>query len=122
VTLTTDPVTQQRLMAAAEAEGFNLRAYENGHVGITLDERSTVEELLNLLRTFGIDEDAASLECAAAATSYRPVLTLERSSTYLTSRVFHDYRSETALLRYITSLQSRDLSLAQSMIPSAAVR
>jgi glycine dehydrogenase len=117
VTLTTDPVTQQRLMAAAEAEGFNLRAYENGHVGITLDERSTVEELLNLLRTFGIDEDAASLERAAAATSYRPVLTLERSSTYLTSRVFHDYRSETALLRYITSLQSRDLSLAQSMIP-----
>ena len=117
VTLTTDHVTQQRLMAAAETVGFNLRAHPNGHVGIALDEKSTVEELVTLVRAFGIDTDTSAMEAAAAATRYRPALTQERAGSYLTDRVFHAHRSETQLLRYITTLQSRDLSLAQSMIP-----
>jgi glycine dehydrogenase len=117
VTLGTDRVTQQRLMAAAEAAGFNLRAHDNGHVGIALDEKSSVGELVTLIRAFGIEIDETGMEAAAAATRYRPALTQERSSSYLTEHVFHAHRSETQLLRYITTLQSRDLSLAQSMIP-----
>ena len=41
----------------------------------------------------------------------------ERHSGYMTHRVFNSHRSETELLRYVTKLQSRDLSLAHSMIP-----
>jgi len=40
-----------------------------------------------------------------------------RTSKYLTHPVFHRYRSETELLRYITLLQNRDLSLTTAMIP-----
>ncbi|NJN65042.1 MAG: aminomethyl-transferring glycine dehydrogenase, partial [Acidobacteria bacterium] len=40
-----------------------------------------------------------------------------RTSAFMTHPVFHRYRSETELLRYITRLQARDLSLATAMIP-----
>ena len=117
VTLSTDRVAQQRLLAAAETAGFNLRAHDDGGIGITLDERSTAGEIAALLAAFGIPTDETQVERAVASTRYRPVVTLERRSDYLTDGVFHRYRSETALLRYITALQNRDLSLAQSMIP-----
>src|SRR2546428_12621949 len=42
---------------------------------------------------------------------------LRRASPYLTHPVFHKYRSETEMLRYIKRLESRDLSLTSAMIP-----
>ncbi len=42
---------------------------------------------------------------------------LSRTSTYLTHPVFHRYRSETEMLRYIKRLEARDLSLTSAMIP-----
>ncbi|MFP4211504.1 MAG: aminomethyl-transferring glycine dehydrogenase [Alkalispirochaeta sp.] len=116
VTLVTDRVTQQRFLAAASEAGFNLRAFEDGRLGITLDERSTVEELTDLLTAFGISAEQSRIEQRAGSTRYRPDLRLERTSDFLSGSVFHSYRSETALLRYITALQNRDLSLANSMI------
>jgi len=40
-----------------------------------------------------------------------------RSDDILTHPIFHTHRSEHDLLRYITSLQEKDISLANSMIP-----
>ncbi len=116
VTLNTDRVTQQRYLAAATEAGFNLRAFEDGRLGISLDERSTVEELTRLLTAVGIALEPSSMEERVATTRYRPHVQFERTTDYLTEPVFHRYRSETALLRYITALQNRDLSLAHSMI------
>jgi len=42
---------------------------------------------------------------------------LRRTSSYLTHPVFHRYRSETEMLRYIKRLEARDLSLTSAMIP-----
>src|SRR5439155_232434 len=42
---------------------------------------------------------------------------LHRTSSYLTHPVFHRYRSETEMLRYIKRLEARDLSLTSAMIP-----
>lgn len=117
VRVTTDPVTQRRLVAAAESAGFNLRADTDGAIGITMDERSTPGELATLLTAMGMPTDPQTIERAAATTAWRPAVALERRDEYLTDRVFHAHRTETAMLRYITALQNRDLSLAQSMIP-----
>src|SRR5690606_34771390 len=42
---------------------------------------------------------------------------LSRTSAYLTHPVFNSYHSEHEMLRYIKSLESKDLSLCHSMIP-----
>ena len=116
VLIKTDEVTQQRLLAAALKEGFNLRPHSNGHLGITLDERSDVAELSRLLEALGVSRGVDRLSKRMSTTVWRPPVALERTSPYLTQRVFNTYHSETSLLRYITELQNRDLSLAHSMI------
>ena len=52
-TLTVGNVAPERVHAAAEAKGFNLRMIDSGRVGISLDEATTVEEVRALLAIFG---------------------------------------------------------------------
>ena len=112
-----DADAQQRLRAATEDAGFNLRFDPDGLTGITLDERTTATELAALLSAMGVEREERDIRAAAARTAHRPYPGLERRSPFLSGQVFHRYRSETALRRYITSLQQRDLSLAHAMIP-----
>ena len=93
--------------------GINLRYYDDGSVGASLDERSTAEEVKLLAKIFAGREAGGT----AGGTASRIPPALERRSELLTHPVFHRYRSETELLRYIHRLQSRDLSLTTSMIP-----
>ena len=116
VTVCAGRVVQQRMLAAAGEAGFNLRAYGDGKLGITLDEKSDLDELQRLTRALGYPTGQEELQRHVARARYRPQNALERSSGYLKQTVFNTYHSETALLRYVTGLQSRDLSLAQSMI------
>jgi glycine dehydrogenase len=93
--------------------GINLRYHEDGTVGASLDERSTAEEVRLLAKIVaGREADGT-----ADGTASRIPPALERKSDFLAHPVFHRYRSETELLRYIHRLQSRDLSLTTSMIP-----
>ncbi|TVQ95418.1 MAG: glycine dehydrogenase (aminomethyl-transferring) [Spirochaetaceae bacterium] len=116
VTLTAGRVAGQRLEAAALAAGFNLRSEGDGRISITLDERSTPAEVAKLAAALGAATSESEVTQRARTTSWKPVAALERRSEYLQQRVFNSHRSETALLRYITSLQRKDLSLAHSMI------
>ena len=106
------------VLAAAEAAGFNLRPIDESTVGMSLDERTTREHMGALLRAaFGVDVGAGgeALERLAAAVPPLPA-GLARTSPFLTHPVFNSHHSETQLLRYIHRLQSRDISLANSMI------
>jgi len=107
----------QRLSAAAsraEAAGFNLRSYADGALGVTLDETSSAAEVASLLAAFGVGRaDVAGL---AARLPELPSPHL-RASGFLTHPVFHRYRTEHEMLRYIKRLEARDLSLTRSMIP-----
>ena len=116
ITLTTPRVMQQRLVTAACHAGFNLRAFPGGETGIALDEKSSPEEVADLLSAMGIACDTTRVFAALEKTDYRPPIHLERHTDYLTEEVFHRYHGETLLLRYITQLQSKDVSLAHSMI------
>ncbi|MHC5003707.1 MAG: aminomethyl-transferring glycine dehydrogenase, partial [Planctomycetota bacterium] len=105
------------VLARARERRVNLRAYDDGAVGIALDETTTAEDVATLLECFGADRpDAEAVVELAVAAAPLPAR-LARTSGYLTHEVFHRYRSETEMLRYLRTLQSRDLSLADSMIP-----
>ncbi|MBI4784260.1 MAG: aminomethyl-transferring glycine dehydrogenase [Oscillatoriophycideae cyanobacterium NC_groundwater_1537_Pr4_S-0.65um_50_18] len=114
-TLRVETGTQQaEIMQRAIAQQINLRMMENGAIGISLDETTTLQDLQDLLAIFAIDTAAPDLEPLASANI--PQL-FQRRSPYLTHPTFSRYQSETELLRYIHRLQAKDLSLTTAMIP-----
>ena len=105
------------LVDAARSQGIFLRRYSSSKVGISLDETVGREEVKSLLRVFGAaaGEMAQTLDGPLDLTKIPD--SLERTSPYLQHPVFNSYHSETEMLRYIRHLESKDLSLAQAMIP-----
>ena len=116
------------LIARAAAEGFNLRPESDGFA-ISLDELSDRDELQRLLSALAVlpqtAPDLTQLEHALLQeTQGQPIeerlwgtLVPRRSRPWLQQPVFHRYRSETELLRYIQRLVSKDFSLVHGMIP-----
>jgi glycine dehydrogenase len=104
-------VGQAGILAAARAEGVNLRKIGNDRVGISLDETSDERVLASVLRAFGIH----------ATPPHRAALgfpeSLLRTSEYLTHPVFHMNRAESEMMRYMRRLSDRDLALDRAMIP-----
>ena len=99
---------------AAEALHINLRRVDAQRIGVSLDETTGLEEVLQILRAFHRGEMLPfALEDLVACAPVLP----QRSSTFLTHSVFQKHRSETEMLRYLRRLESKDLSLCHSMIP-----
>jgi glycine dehydrogenase len=110
-TLTVSNVAPDRVHAASEAKGFNLRRIDGLRVGISLDEATTIEELRALLGIFGSapvpDPESVNPDFGAPHA---------RTSPYLSAAVFQRYHTEHEMLRYIKRLEAKDLTLCQSMI------
>ena len=125
----------QAILEAAQANSINLRFLDDTAIGITLDETTTVQDLLNLWKVFASSdslpftaEELANPKSKTdpqdvSAAGQSPVRerqnlkSFARTSSYLTNPVFNRYHSETELLRYLHRLQAKDLSLTTSMIP-----
>lgn len=104
------------ILAASEQLQINLRVFDATAVGISLDETTTPEDLIDLWHIFaGTDDLPFTLEELTSPSLSH--LSLSRKSTYLIHPVFNRYHSETELLRYLHKLESKDLSLTTSMIP-----
>jgi glycine dehydrogenase len=118
---TADKKQAERILQLALEEGYNLRFVEDKYIGISLDETSGLEDVETLLNVFsqikGEPVDAGSLDESFAAMSVSYPTQFHRSSPFLQHPVFHSYQSETAMMRYIKSLENKDLSLTASMIP-----
>ncbi|MBM91934.1 MAG: glycine dehydrogenase (aminomethyl-transferring) [Phycisphaerae bacterium] len=106
----------ESVLGAARARRINLRDFGDGTVGITLDETADSGLLHDLLEAFGGTGEEDLIEMAQRATLDIPDA-FRRDTPFMTHEVFNSHRSETEMLRYITELQSRELSLAHSMIP-----
>ena len=114
-----------RVHQLAARAGFNLRVLPDGAAieqaegfGISLDELSDDKEVSRLLSlvaeaTGGHLSDLSDTAKHEEALAGLPL----RSNPWLQQPVFHRYRSETELLRYIQRLVSKDLSLVHGMIP-----
>ncbi len=110
--------TPEEVVAGALKKNINLRPYADGSVGIAVDETVSREDLLAILEAFNnVDALPFTVSDLEAVIQTRNSQPATRNSTFLTHPVFNSHHSETELLRYIFKLQSRDLSLAHSMIP-----
>ena len=105
------------ILAAAAADGINLRRDIDGAVGVALDEATTVAELVRLASAFGVETDADTVSARAEQVELGLDPSLARRTPFMEHPVFRSYHSETELLRYIHRLAGRDLSLTHSMIP-----
>ncbi len=104
-------------VSAARARKINLRRLAPGALTIALDETTSAAEVDALLAILRGDR-APAVTCEALAAEASPALGgLERTSAYLTHPVFNTHHSETEMLRYIRSLEEKDISLVHSMIP-----
>ncbi len=110
-------LSQEQIKTAALAQQINLRYYQDGTVGISLDETTTAEDVHDLLAVFGAASGQFDLKKMASEVDLNYQAPHNRTSEFMSHPVFHQYHSETELLRYIYRLQSRDLSLTFSMIP-----
>ncbi len=112
-----EPKKVAEWLLEARTRRFNLRRIDERTVGVALDETVSPQDVDALLAVFN-DGRRPALGCEALAAEALPALGgLERTSAYLEHPVFNTHHSETEMLRYLHSLQGRDLSLVHSMIP-----
>ncbi|HUE35700.1 MAG TPA: aminomethyl-transferring glycine dehydrogenase [Mycobacterium sp.] len=100
------PGRADEVLAAAKAKGVNLWRVDADHVLVACDEATTAEHVAIVLDAFG-------------ATATEPARTdIEtRTSEFLTHPAFTQYRTETAMMRYLRALADKDIALDRSMIP-----
>ncbi len=114
---------QSEILDASQIRGINLRTLDEHAVGISLDETTTLKDLVDLWEIFagvrgqGFAPLPFTVEELASQVTTDFDAPFARSSSYLNHPVFNRYHSETELLRYIHRLQAKDLSLTTSMIP-----
>lgn len=106
-----------RLRELAEKQEINF-AYYPSAVSISLDETTSQKDILHILHVFAAmrNSDTAVAEFDADALLTNIPTALTRTSAYLTHPVFNTHRSESQMMRYIKSLENKDLSLNTSMI------
>ena len=100
------------IIKAAQAKKINIRCISSNLISISLDETTSqldVEELASLFAHFEVSTSSDN--------KYGIPNELERTSAYLTHPVFHLYRTETEMLRYIKNLCNKDIALDRAMIP-----
>jgi glycine dehydrogenase len=122
-TITVDVGTRyDEIIERARSAGINLRSIPAGQgpgrIGVSVDETTTGAVVEAVWRAFGDTAEAAVQRSRSVADTPAAIPeTLVRTSPFLLHPVFHRYRSETELLRYIRRLGDRDLALDRSMIP-----
>ncbi|HEX6967847.1 MAG TPA: aminomethyl-transferring glycine dehydrogenase [Micromonosporaceae bacterium] len=99
-----------QVVAAAEQRGVNLRLVDGDRVAVACDETTTEEHLRAVWAAFGVADWTGPVSSALPEG-------LRRTSDFLTHPVFHRYRSETAMLRYLRRLADFDYALDRGMIP-----
>ena len=115
---------KKQIRELAEKSQINFR-YGNDFIGISLDETVLTSDLEQVINVFAIASGKKSKMVplyVELTTNDKQQTTnipknLTRTSEYLAHPVFNTHHSETQMMRYIKSLEKKDLSLTQSMIP-----
>lgn len=101
------------LKNAAGEENINVFVRESGVVSISVDETATYADLNDLITLFAnLSGKSASFELGNVGIDSG----LLRTDEILTAKVFNTFHSETKMMRYLKTLENKDLSLVHSMI------
>jgi len=100
----------KEIMNRALSLGINLREVDDETIGISFDETTSLEDVASVAKAFGIekvsDDDSPMLDES-----------MIRNDGVMSQEVFHRYRSETEMMRYLRRLSDRDIALDRAMIP-----
>lgn len=99
----------------AEAARMNFHYGADGWIGIALDETTTLSDVSDIISIFGADNTAYAFDFSQDELNNIPGA-LMRTSSFLEQEVFNSHHSESQMMRYIKSLENKDLSLNTSMI------
>ena len=102
----------QEIFLRAQDQQMNLRMLDESHISISLDEATTDQEIENITKLFKVFSKKEKIYL-----SFDLSTNVKRASQYLTHPVFHRYRTETEMLRYIRNLSDKDIALDRAMIP-----
>ena len=102
------------LRVLAEDAKINFRYFDSKTVGISLNETTTDSDIAEIIAVFAAAEQVVEITMDDLQTAIPS--SLSRSTAFMTNEVFHSYRSETEMMRYLKVLERKDLALNHSMI------
>jgi glycine dehydrogenase len=106
--------TAAQVKMLSEAAEINFRYFDEKTIGISLNETTTDADLADIIAVLAKAEGVENIEMDAPSGNLPEDLV--RLSDFMTHEVFHSYHSETDMMRYLKSLERKDLALNHSMI------
>ncbi len=110
-------IQQTDIQNIANDKEINLNYFENGVVGISMDESATINDLNDIVAVFAKANNKHNVSIDELDDAVRIPSDLIRNDEFMQQQVFNSYHSETEMMRYINKLVKRDIALNQSMIP-----
>jgi len=118
-------VSMENIKTYAEDGKMNFNYINENSLSISIDEKDDIDTINDILKVFAKScnhSDSEELIRDVLNSNYLDAQALipeklYRKSKYMKQSVFNRYHSETSMMRYIKSLENKDLSLTHSMIP-----
>jgi glycine dehydrogenase len=109
--------TTVAVKAIAERAGLNFRYFDSAHIGIAIDETTTLGDVLAITAVLAEAAGKPAPRITNAEAPRALPTGLARKSSFMTHPVFAAHRSETKMMRYLKRLERKDVGLDRSMIP-----
>jgi glycine dehydrogenase len=120
-TLRLTGIDARKIHGRAMAHDVNLRYFDNGDVGLSINQTTTAHDLALLFDILLDEEHGMSVAALDDEITTQGITGIpaecQRTSDFLTHPTFNRYHSETEMLRYLKRLENKDLSLVHAMIP-----
>ena len=108
-------VNSKKLKKIAEKNRINFNFSNDNHVSISINETTNDSDLNEIITVFEIYSGVKIKSNQIVSENVIP-LEIKRKSVFLTNKIFNSFQSETSMMRYIKSLERKDLALNHSMI------
>ena len=116
-TLEVQVLDAQHVSSLASSEKICFRLIDQHHVGISLDESTTKDDVFRILRIFNCPDESLLWDQGYEQEQHAIPPCLQREEPFLTHPTFNQYHAEHEMLRYIRRLSDKDLALDRTMIP-----